>query len=49
MVKSLKYNYQNALRQAIVFSIFSFFCEGAHMRDTNLHYKDCNEVHSGTM
>ena len=39
-------NHQNALRQAIVFSIF--FCEESLVRDTNLHYKDRSEMHSGS-
>ena len=43
---SLDYIYQNALRQTIVSSIF-FFCKESFVRDTNLHYKDCSEMHSG--
>ena len=27
---------------------YFFFCEEALMRDTDLHYKDCSEVHSGS-
>ena len=40
------YNYQNALRQAIVFCIFCV-CEESLLRDTNLHNKDWSEMHSG--
>ena len=47
MMTSFDYNSQNALGQAIVFSI-SFFCEESLVRDTDLHYKDCNEMHSGS-
>ena len=46
MMTSFDYNYQNALRQATV--LFLFFCEESLMRDTNLHYKDCGERHSGS-
>ena len=45
---SFDYSYQNALRQAIVFSIFYLFCEESLVRDTNQHYKDCSEMHSGS-
>ena len=45
MMMPFDYNYQNALRQAIVFSIF-FLCEESLVRDTNSHYKDCSEMHS---
>ena len=45
--RTFDYNYQNALRQVIVFSIV-FFCEESLMRDTNLHNKDCSEMHSGS-
>ena len=38
---------QLALRQAIVFSIFSFH-EESLMRDTDLQNKDCSEIHSGS-
>ena len=44
---SFDYEYQNALRQAIVFGIF-FFCEESLVRDTNLHDKGCSEMHSGS-
>ena len=38
--------HQNALRQAIVFVFFSFFfCEESLVRNTNLHHKDCSEMH----
>ena len=47
MITSFDYIYQNALRQAIVFSIF-FSCEESLVRDTNLHNKDCSEMHSGS-
>ena len=47
-MKSFDYDYQNALRQAIVFSIFCFFCEESLVCDTNLHYKDYREMHSGS-
>ena len=47
MMMSFDYKYQNALRQAIVFSIF-FFCEESLVCDTNLHNKDCSEIHSGS-
>ena len=31
------------------FEIHHFlFCEGSLVRDTNLHYKDCSEMHSGS-
>ena len=46
-MKSFDYDYQNASRQSIVFSIF-FFCEESLVCDTNLHYKDCSEMHSGS-
>ena len=36
MMTSFDYNYQNALRQAFVFSIL-FVCEESFVRDTNLH------------
>ena len=42
VMTSFDYKYQNALRQAIVFSIF--FCEESLVRDTNLHYEDCSEI-----
>ena len=48
MTKSFDYDYQNALRQAIVFSIFFFFCEESLVCDTNLHCKDYSEMHSGS-
>ena len=39
MITTFDYKYcQNALRHAIVFSIFAF-CEESLVRDTNLHYK----------
>ena len=41
------YKCQNALGQAIVFSIF-FFCVESLLRDTNLHNKDCREIYSGS-
>ena len=44
---SFDYKYQNALRQATVF-VFFFFCKESLVRDTNLHYKDCSEMHSGS-
>ena len=47
MMTSFYYNYQNALRPAIVFRIV-FFCEESLVRDKNLHYKDCSEMHSGS-
>ena len=43
---SFDYNYQNALRQAIVFS--KIVCEELLVRDTNLHNKVCSEMHSGS-
>ena len=46
-MRSFDYNYQNALRQAIVFSIF-FFCEESLAYDTNQLYKDRSEMHSGS-
>ena len=47
MMTSFDYNYQNALRQAIVFSIFSFV--KLLVRDTiHLHNKGCSEMHSGS-
>ena len=49
MMTSFDYRYQNALRQAIVFSIFFFFfCEESLVRDASLHNKDCSEMHSGS-
>ena len=45
---SFDYSYQNALRQAIVFSISFLFCKESLVRDTNQHYKDCSEMHSGS-
>ena len=42
---SFEYNYQNALRQATVFSTI-FFCKESLVRDTNQHNKDCSEMHS---
>ena len=47
MMMSFDYKYQNALGQAIVFGIL-FFCEESLVRDTNLHNKDCSEMHSGS-
>ena len=47
MMASFDYNYQNSLREAIVFSIF-FFSEESLVRDTNLHNKDYSEMHSGS-
>ena len=44
---SFDYKYQNALRQAIVFSFF-FFSEESLVRETNLHYRGCSEMHSGS-
>ena len=46
MMTSFDYNYQNALRQTNV-SVF-FFYEESLVRDTNLHNKDCSEMHSGS-
>ena len=47
MMISFDYNYQEIdLRQATVFIVF--FCEELLMFDTNLHNKDCNEMHSGS-
>ena len=42
---SFNYNYQNALWQAIVFSIFG---EESLVRDTNQRNKDSSEMHSGS-
>ena len=41
MMMPFDYNYQNALRQAIFFP-----CEESLVRDTNLHNKDCSEMHA---
>ena len=46
MMTSFDYNYQNALREAIVFSIFSFVKN--HSCVTHLHDKDCSKMHSGS-
>ena len=32
----------------LLYSVFVFFCEESLMRDTNLHNKDCSEMHSGS-
>ena len=32
----------------LLYSIVFFFCEESLVCDTNLHYKDCSELHSGS-
>ena len=44
LLLSFDYSYQNALRQAIVFSMFSF----VKSRSCVTRIKDCSEMHSGS-
>ena len=44
---SFDYKFQNALWQAIVFSIIFFF-EKLLVHGTNLHNKDYSKMHSGS-
>ena len=32
----------------LLYSVIFFFCEESLVRDTNLHNKDCSEMHSGS-
>ena len=45
MMTSFDYKYQNA--EASYCIQYFFFCEESLVRDTNLHNKDCSEMHSG--
>ena len=37
-----------AVKTLYCIQYFFFFCEESLVRDTNLHYKDCSEMHSGS-